>query len=488
MSYGCIVRSALVLLAAVAMVVGMACGVGAASTTTQVADGSEFAPIYRVLTSPRCLNCHTATVFPRQGNERRVHDFKVSRGSDDHGAAGMRCATCHTNKNFGATPGAPRWSLAPLSMAWEDLSPVQLCERLKDPQRNGQRSIAQLVDHMQNDPLVAWGWAPGAGRSPVPMPKDEFVQALNVWAEHAAPCPQPAVASLAAAKVSAPGYELRELRGGLYWLSDGAYNTMFLVSTGGVIAIDPLPTLGPRYMQAIRSVTNLPVTHIIYSHEHTDHIGGASLFPKGAQIIAQQETAQALARTADPRRPVPTITFANDYTLTVGDQTLQLSYKSINHSVGNVFIYAPRQKVLMLVDVVYPGYMPYPQLGVAADIPGYVQAHRDALAYDFTDFVGGHVDRLGTRADVETSLAFAQDVLATARHSVDDLSFPQYLKQQPQPGLQTWFAHDEYEKNRVAACYSSLLSRWESRMQGADRFLASHCWSVIVGLAISLPP
>ncbi len=459
---------------ALAGVLGLLVGAGLSARADA---GADFAPLYQVLTSPRCLNCHTATAFPRQGDERRVHDFKVARGSDDHGAAGMRCATCHTDHNFGAAPGAPRWSMAPLSMAWEGLNPTQLCERLKDPARNGQRSVAQLVDHMQNDPLVGWGWAPGGTRKPVPMAKEDFVHALKLWADHGAPCQQPAV-----------GYELRELRGGLYWLSDGAYNTMFVVSSKGVIAIDPLPTLGPRYMQAIRSVTDLPVTHIIYSHEHTDHIGGASLFPQGAQIIAQEDTARALARIADPRRPVPTVTFAKDYTLTVGDQTLQLSYKGINHSAGNVFIYAPRQKVLMLVDVVYPGYMPYPQLGVTADIPGYVQVHHDALAFDFTDFVGGHVDRLGTREDVQASLAFAEDVLTTAQHSVAELSFPQFLQQNRNPGLQTWFAHDEYEKDRVAACERSLQGRWATRLKGADRFLASHCWTAIVGLAISLPP
>jgi len=294
--------------------------------------------------------------------------------------------------------------------------------------------------------------------------------------------------SPAAAAVGAKGYEVRELRGGLYWLSDGAYNTMFLVSSQGVIVVDPLPTLGARYLEAIRSVTDQPVTHIVYSHEHTDHIGGAQLLAKGATIVAQGDTAQTLLRRADPRRPPATITFDRDYTLTVGEQTLQLSYKGPNHSPGNLFIYAPRQKVLMLADVVYPGYMPYPQLGVASDIGGYVQAHRDALSYDFSDFIGGHVDRLGTRADVETSLAFVQDLRGVATYTLAELSFPAFLKRGSAPTLPMWFAHDDYEKDRVQACYARLIDRWASRLKGADRFLRSHCWIMIVGQAIDLPP
>src|SRR5262252_10861387 len=129
------------------------------------------------------------------------------------------------------------------------------------------------------------------------------------------------------------GYLVQEIRGGLYWLTDGAYGTIFLVHSTGVIAVDPLPTLGPRYLQAISEVTDKPVTHVIYSHEHTDHIGAADLFPKNAIFIAQKETAAILARRADPRRPVPKVTFDQSYTLKAGGQTLTLEYKGINHEL-----------------------------------------------------------------------------------------------------------------------------------------------------------
>src|SRR5262249_52300014 len=111
------------------------------------------------------------------------------------------------------------------------------------------------------------------------------------------------------------GYLVKEIRDGLYWLTDGAYGTIFLVYSKGVIAVDPLPTLGPRYLQAISEVTDKPITHVIYSHEHTDHIGAAHLFPKNAIFIAQKETVAILTRRADPRRPVPNLTFDQSYTL-----------------------------------------------------------------------------------------------------------------------------------------------------------------------------
>jgi len=192
---------------------------------------------------------------------------------------------------------------------------------------------------------------------------------------------QPATESLAVPEIPKDkGYFVRQIGDGLYWLTDGAYGTIFLVHPKGVIAVDPLPTLGPRYLKAISDVTDKPVTHVIYSHEHTDHIGAADLFPKSAIFIAQQETAAILARRKDPRRPVPKVTFDKRYTLKAGNQTLVLDYKGVNHELGNIFIYAPRQRVLMLVDVVYPGFMPYKNLGIAEDVQGYIRAHADALA------------------------------------------------------------------------------------------------------------
>jgi glyoxylase-like metal-dependent hydrolase (beta-lactamase superfamily II) len=288
---------------------------------------------------------------------------------------------------------------------------------------------------------------------------------------------------------SSETYLLKEIRGGLYWLSDGAYNTMFLVSSQGVIVVDPLPTLGNRYLEAVAKVTSQPITHVVYSHEHTDHIAGASLFPRTATIVAQKETATALASRKDPRRLLPSLTFADHYVLEVGDQKLVLEYKGVNHCPGNVFIYAPRQRVLMLVDVVYPGYVPYPGLGVATDVPGYIEAHRQALSYDFTEFVGGHVDRIGSRADVERSLEFVLDLRKASEGVLAEQPFPAFLAEHPAPAARSvWFAHDDYENERVDRCYDILFPKWSSVLQGTDRSLRSHCRTMIVALAIQMPP
>ncbi|MFZ6653812.1 MBL fold metallo-hydrolase [Undibacterium sp. TJN19] len=285
------------------------------------------------------------------------------------------------------------------------------------------------------------------------------------------------------------GYTLKEIRGGVYFLSDGAYNTIFIVADQGVIVVDPLPTLGKKYLQAIAEVTPLPVVYIIYSHEHLDHIGAATLFPASAKIIAQTETRRALEKANDARRPLPDISFDQSYRLQLGNQEVLLEYAGSNHTAGNIVIHLPRQKILMLVDVIYPGHAPYPNLGVASDISGTLAVNRAALNYDFTDFVGGHVGQTGERKDVQTSLEFLNAVESTARQVLTEKTFPDYLRQTPNALANgTWFAHDDYEKERVDACYARLLPGWETRLLGLARSLKSHCWAMIVSLAIAMPP
>lgn len=282
------------------------------------------------------------------------------------------------------------------------------------------------------------------------------------------------------------GYFVQEIRDGLYWVTDGLYNTMFLVSSEGVIAVDPLPNLGEKYLKAIAEVTSKPVTHVIYSHEHTDHIGAAYLFPRNAMYIGHKKTGEILARRRDPRRPIPTFIFDQTYTLTAGDQELVLDYRGVNHESGNIFIYAPKQKVLMLVDVVYPGWMPYKNLGIAEDVPGYIQAHRDALGYDFDTLVAGHVDRLGTRQDVEISLEFVNELKNTVLSEIEKVSFPMFLHENPSP-MHRWDRHNDYEQGMVERCYSHLLPKWKVKLAGTETYLRDNCWAMQESLAVEFP-
>ncbi|HYI04829.1 MAG TPA: Isoquinoline 1-oxidoreductase subunit [Reyranella sp.] len=145
----------------------------------------------KVITHARCVNCHPAGDRPAQGDDRRPHMPLVVRGVDNFGAVGMRCTTCHGPANFdpAGIPGNPAWHVAPIEMAWVGKSLGEICRQIKDPQRNGGKSMEELVHHMAEDSLVGWGWNPGVGREPAPGTQKEFGELIKAWSDTGAVCP-----------------------------------------------------------------------------------------------------------------------------------------------------------------------------------------------------------------------------------------------------------------------------------------------------------
>jgi hypothetical protein len=151
-----------------------------------------FTELGKVLSHPRCVNCHPAGDHPRQGELGRLHQPPVERGADGHGLAAMRCDICHQQANFdpGRVPGHPEWHLAPREMAWEGKTLGEICDQIKDPRRNGGRSLNDLVHHIGSDTLVGWAWAPGFGRHPAPGTQQEAGALVAAWIETGAACPK----------------------------------------------------------------------------------------------------------------------------------------------------------------------------------------------------------------------------------------------------------------------------------------------------------
>ncbi len=86
-------------------------------------------------------------------------------------------------------PGHPHWHLAPREMAWQDKTLGEICTQIKDPARNGGRSLQQILTHMADDTLVGWAWAPGFGRKPAPGTQKELGALIEAWMNTGAVCP-----------------------------------------------------------------------------------------------------------------------------------------------------------------------------------------------------------------------------------------------------------------------------------------------------------
>jgi hypothetical protein len=159
-------------------------------TDPQARSRALFSEAAKVIMNPRCMNCHPAGDRPTQGNDLHPHLPPVARGAGP-------CQTCHTVRNYTlmerasyrSIPGHPRWDVAPIEMAWQGKSVGEICQQLKDPQRNGGRSLELLHEHLAKDDIVAWGWQPGEGRDPVPGTQERLGELVRAWIDSGAACP-----------------------------------------------------------------------------------------------------------------------------------------------------------------------------------------------------------------------------------------------------------------------------------------------------------
>jgi hypothetical protein len=168
------------------------------SSISNASDRSRalFAEIGKLLTHPRCLNCHPAGDHPLRGADHREHMPPVWRGDTGHLAT--NCSECHNDHNttlheaasYKSIPGHPRWAVAPISMAWEGKSIGDICRQIKDVNRNGGRDLAMLQDHIAKDDLVGWAWNPGEGREPAPGTQQQAGDLVKAWIDTGAECPR----------------------------------------------------------------------------------------------------------------------------------------------------------------------------------------------------------------------------------------------------------------------------------------------------------
>ena len=212
-------------------------------------------------------------------------------------------------------------------------------------------------------------------------------------------------------------------------------NAGFVITPAGVVVIDALgsPRLAERLTQAIRQLTDQPVTHVIITHYHADHIYGLQHFKQlGAQIIAhgasreyiQSDTARLRLEASrtdlapwidDKTRIVPAdVWIDGPTTLQVGGVVFELTPVGPAHTPEDLTVYVPTEKVLFAGDLFFNGRLPF--VGQANSRQWILSLER-LLAFDTRTVVPGHG---AASTDPKKDIGTTRDYLAHLRQSMGE--------------------------------------------------------------------
>jgi glyoxylase-like metal-dependent hydrolase (beta-lactamase superfamily II) len=288
--------------------------------------------------------------------------------------------------------------------------------------------------------------------------------------------------------INAQGYYVGRVEKNLYWVTDSTYQAAFLTTSEGVVLFDAPPTIGHNLQRAIDQVAaaagvSSTVTHIVYSHHHADHLGGSSLFGKNVVRIGQTQTKQLLASEKDPTRPLPDVTFDTSYTLRVGGERVELAWHGTNHTPDNSYIHFPDHDTLMLVDINLPRWVPFDSFNLNEDVPGSIAAPDKAMAYPWKHFLGGHMGRIGTRADMVLYQQYMTDIIANVKKALANVDPTPYFAKY---GDNEWAAVKEYQAAQVAYASAPVIKKYTGVLAAADVYTASTTFVILESVRLDL--
>jgi glyoxylase-like metal-dependent hydrolase (beta-lactamase superfamily II) len=275
------------------------------------------------------------------------------------------------------------------------------------------------------------------------------------------------------------GFLTRELTDGVFLVSNGNYQTIFMTTGEGVVLYDAPTPLVEFLPTAIADVTDEQITTLIYSHGHTDHIGGAGQIVRpGMEIVAERGTARFLEVKNDPARPQATIVYDEQTVLTRGNRTIELFRDSFHSADGDTVLFLRKEKVMVAIDLMAAGWVPLLDFDISENLFGYIGSFDRFLAYDFDFFISGHTADAATRQDVEITRDYVFDVYETVKRVHDEVNREDVLAED-RDNEQLEIKHIIEEATRRAT--AEIHQRWlDGPMKAVDLWAESHARAMVL--------
>jgi len=254
------------------------------------------------------------------------------------------------------------------------------------------------------------------------------IGALSIAAAQQAP-PQPSANALMVTK----------LKDNLYVLKGGGGNTSVFITGTGVVVVDSKnPGWGQPILEKIKTLTDKPVTTLINTHTHGDHVSGNVAFPATVDIVVQANTAENMKKmipnstAADQTVPKQTIfqenggkglpkrTFKDKMTLGKGADEVDLFYFGRGHTNGDAWVLFPAIRVLHAADIFSGKNIPLLDAnngGSAVEIGNSLDKAANTLNGKYDTIVTGHANEM-TPADLKEYAQFNRDFVAEVKAAI----------------------------------------------------------------------
>jgi glyoxylase-like metal-dependent hydrolase (beta-lactamase superfamily II) len=228
--------------------------------------------------------------------------------------------------------------------------------------------------------------------------------------------------------------EVEKLRDNLYVLKEGGGNTAVFVGSTGVVVVDTkLPGWGQPILDKIKEITDKPVTTIVNTHTHADHVSGNVEFPATVDIVVQQNTKANMEKMvappgmqaaqnvfqANPGKGMPTRTFKDKLTIGKGADEIDLYYVGRGHTNGDAWVVFPALRFVHAGDIFSGKNLPLLDTnngGSGVEI-GATLAKAHARIKNVDSIITGH-STVMTWADLAEYAQFNKDFAAAVKTGV----------------------------------------------------------------------
>lgn len=304
------------------------------------------------------------------------------------------------------------------------------------------------------------------------------------------------------------GYNVEEIREGIWAVSEGTYYAMVIYYGKTLIVIDSpegnfvnrdiegIP-IGSKMSDAIKEIVGKgkpEVVRLVYSHHHFDHIGTSVFtyeslkryYPNAkVEIWATEYVKMKLSMQTSGRAPLPTRLINKDLLWRLGRGIDLEIFLESGHTGSDLIFYVPprctEEGVVFLVDVVFPGWTPFKAFALTKDFAEYQALHYKVLDLDFEYFIGGHLTKIGSRYDVALNLEITNTTTMIGAAALGKIVFadavaPLMLDDPNGQNAGNFFlGFKTYLDELNRYCASQLILHYGCNVSAIDVFASSLC-------------